>query len=88
MALFPSSDSVGISGGLAEGGIYTPSTKGTLIYLNSYDIDLTLKNVLRLGGNIPFQKANTGDFGYVAEFTDCEGNRIGLHQPKMKKTTE
>ncbi len=82
MALFPDNGSLGISGGLAKGSIYVPSTQGTLIYLNSFDIDSTLKKITDLGGKILFPKSDNGDFGCVAEFQDCEGNRIGLHQPK------
>lgn len=81
IAFFPDDGSIGISGGLAQGDIYVPSKQGTLIYLHSSDIDETLKKVSDLGGKTLFQKSDTGDFGYVAEFEDCEGNRIGLHQP-------
>lgn len=82
MALFPCSKSEGISGALAEGEIYIPSKQGSLVYLSTDNIERTLKRVTDLGGHILFEKADTGDFGLVAEFEDCEGNRIGLHQAK------
>lgn len=79
MALFPVTDKAdGITGGLAEGEIYVPSKTGSLIYLNTNNIDATLKKVLEKKGKILFPKTAAGDFGQVAEFEDSEGNRVAL----------
>lgn len=81
MALFPLSDKAdGISGGLAQGEIYIPSKTGSLIYLNTNNIDECLKKVLEKNGTVLFPKTSAGEFGMVAEFEDCEGNRIALQE--------
>lgn len=83
MALFPFNDtSRGISGALAKGEIYKPTINGVLIYFNTNSIDQTLKLAVKNGGKILYPKTSNGDLGFVAEFQDCEGNRIALHQSK------
>lgn len=80
MALFPLlEDSPGISGALAKGEIYVPSKTGSLIYLHTSDIDLTLKKVAAAGGKTLYPKTSLGGLGFVAEFEDSEGNRVALH---------
>ena len=83
MALFPfNKKNTGISGALAKGEIYSPSITGTLIYLDTENIDETLCKITSNGGEILFPKTPVGDTGYVAEFKDCEGNRVALYQNK------
>ena len=81
MALFPLDENApGISGALAKGEIYKPTKEGTLIYLKSKDIDKTLELALNSGGAVLFPKTSNGEWGFVAELEDSEGNRIGLLQ--------
>ncbi|MCC9071073.1 VOC family protein [Flavobacterium sp. F-65] len=80
MAFFPlSEDNSGISGALAKGEIYKPTINGTLIYFKTEDIDATLNLALKNGAEVLFPITSNGEFGSVAEFKDCEGNRIALH---------
>ena len=82
MALFPFQENCpGITGALAKGDVYQPSKEGTLIYLRSFDIDKTLASVTANGGEILYPNTSNGDWGFVAEFQDSEGNRVGLHEP-------
>jgi predicted enzyme related to lactoylglutathione lyase len=79
MALMPFDiDGSGISGALAKGEIYKPSLHGTLIYLRTESIDKTLSRALLAGAKVLFPKAKAGEYAYVAEIEDSEGNRIGL----------
>jgi uncharacterized protein len=81
MALFPFDENgTGITGALAKGEIYKPSKTGTLIYFHTADIDSTLNAAVQNGGKILYPKTSTGQYGYVAEFEDTEGNRIGVSQ--------
>jgi predicted enzyme related to lactoylglutathione lyase len=81
MALFPFADeNAGISGALAKGEIYKPTKDGVVIYFNTLNIDETLKLAVENGGQVLYPKTSNGDLGFVAEFEDCEGNRIALHQ--------
>jgi len=81
MALFPfNNESSGISGALAKGEIYKPTKDGVVIYFKSENIEETLKLVIEKGGRILYPNTSNGELGFVAEFEDCEGNRIALHQ--------
>ena len=57
-----------------------PSVSGTLIYLATADLDETIQNVVQLNGEILFPKTEVPGYGWVAEFKDCEGNRVALFQ--------
>ncbi|WP_430612727.1 VOC family protein [Flavobacterium sp. JP2137] len=88
MAIFPFSDKIrGISGALVKGKIYTPSLKGTLIYFNTTDMDATLERAVEQGAKLLYPKTSNGIGGYVAEFQDSEGNRIGLHMKVLQSST-
>ena len=82
MALMPFEvDGAGISGALAKGETYKPSPHGTLIYLRSESISKTLELAQLAGAKVLFPKTKAGDYAYVAEIEDSEGNRIGLMEP-------
>lgn len=82
MAMLPfEAEGTGISGALAQGEIYQPSLQGTLIYLGTDNIDQTLTRAQTAGAKVLFPKTKAGDYSYVAEIQDSEGNRIGLMQP-------
>lgn len=70
----------GISGALAKGETYKPTKDGVIIYFHSKNIDETLDKVIQQKGTIFYPKTSIGAMGYVAEFIDCEGNRIAIHQ--------
>ena len=81
MALFPFNEvESGITGALVKGDVYKPSHSGVLIYFNTTDIDEILSAVLENNGRMLYPKTSVGTYGYVAEFEDSEGNRIGLSQ--------
>lgn len=83
MAFFPLTENHdGISGALAQGEIYKPTVNGTLVYFKTEDIKKTLNLAVKNGAEILFPITSNGDFGWVAEFKDCEGNRIALHMSK------
>lgn len=81
MAFFPFDEkSIGITGALAKGEVYQPSVSGTLIYLSTPDLETTIQKVVKSGGEILFPKTEVAGYGWVAEFKDCEGNRVALFQ--------
>lgn len=85
MALLPLHEGArGISGALAQGKTYVPSTTGTLVYFDTENIDASLSKAVTAGGKMLYPKTSIGPSGFVAEFQDSEGNRIGLHQRKQK----
>ena len=79
MALFPDAAGEGsITGALAHGESYVPSQDGARVYFAVADIDAVLARVRELGGEILYPKTAVGEWGFVAEFADSEGNRIAL----------
>jgi len=85
MAMFPYDGSKGTVGGaLVQSEMHTPSATGAVIYLNANpDLDLVFNRIEKAGGKISMPKTlidkNTG---YMAFFTDTEGNTVGLHSNK------
>jgi uncharacterized protein len=78
---FLSTDAGAVGGAIVHGEGATPSTQGTIVYLNGGD-DLApmLARVEHAGGSIAVPKTDIGnDFGYFAHFIDTEGNKVGLH---------
>lgn len=89
MRMFPIDDPMkGIGGTLIDsGGFHKPSsTDGPLIYLNGNpDVKIFLDRVEAAGGKIMVPKTEISpEYGYMAVFTDTEGNRIALHSVPEK----
>jgi len=87
MAWFPAFENgSGASGSLVfNKQAYKPSPDGILIYLTSPsdDVSIELGRVEKAGGKILRSKTNISDeVGYMALFSDSEGNRIALHSRK------
>ncbi len=82
-AFLPADLQTGVGGCIIQGGGYEPSSKGSLIYLNGGDdLDVPLSKVEAAGGKIVLPKTAIGQHGFMAHFTDTEGNKIGLHSMK------
>ena len=84
MAWFPYvEDSIGSGGSLVcHPEFYTPSPNGTLLYLTSPsgNLDTEMQRVESNGGKVVMpRKLIAEGFGYMAVFTDTEGNRVALH---------
>ena len=83
-AFFPAEmENGGIGGCIIQGEGYEPSSNGALVYLNGgEDLGIPLSKVKAAGGNILLPKTAIGPNGFMAHFTDTEGNKIGLHSMK------
>lgn len=78
MAMLPSEEGVG--GAIISGEGYAPSAEGSLVYLNGgEDLTTVLDRVEGAGGQVVAPKTSIGENGFIAYFTDSEGNRVGLH---------
>lgn len=89
MRMFPIDDPMeGIGGTIIDtGGFHKPSeTDGPLIYLNGNpDVQIVLDRVEAAGGKITVPKREISpEYGFMAIFTDTEGNRIALHSVPEK----
>jgi len=82
MASFPYDPVKGTVGGaLVQSQMHTPSAAGAIIYLNANpDLQLVLDRIEEVNGKINMPKTFINDdIGYMAFFTDTEGNNVGLH---------
>jgi predicted enzyme related to lactoylglutathione lyase len=85
MAFFPADSMAGkAGGGIVEGPYHKPSADGVKIYLNGNpDLDIALGKVEAAGGQVTMPKTKISDeIGYMAFFTDTEGNGVALHSNK------
>ncbi|MBL0064763.1 MAG: VOC family protein [Bacteroidetes bacterium] len=85
MAFFPAEDMNGkVSGGLVQGPMHKPSADGAKIYLNGNpDLSNALGKIEKAGGKVMMPKTKiSDDIGYMAFFTDSEGNALALHSNK------
>ncbi len=70
----------GIGGALVQTEGYSPSDRGSLVYLRcGRDLAPALARVAEAGGTVLLDKTNIGPHGFCAQFLDSEGNRVGLH---------
>ncbi len=82
MAFFPYNPGNGkASGALVKGPMHKPSADGVKLYLNGNpDLSAVLSKVEKAGGKISMPKTRiSDDIGYMAFFSDTEGNIIALH---------
>jgi uncharacterized protein len=80
-AMFPFEPMKGkISGGLAQSPMHTPGLTGSILYLNANpDLQHVLDRVEKAGGKVSMPKTSIGQNGFMAFFTDTEGNKMALH---------
>jgi len=85
IAMFPRRHESATTGALAvthdpivEG---SPSTDGAVIYLNcDGELDAVIQRAKAAGGELLQEVAQLpGDMGWIAQFRDLDGNRVGLH---------
>lgn len=82
MAYFPYSPGSGkVAGALVKSDMHQPGQEGIIIYLNANpDLQSILEKVESEGAQILLQKTQISpEIGFMAFFTDSEGNKIGLH---------
>jgi len=84
MRMFPIQDPQnGVGGALCKtDGFHKPSaTEGPLIYFNANpDVQRVLDKVEEAGGKVIVPKTEISpEYGHMAVFIDCEGNRVALH---------
>ena len=68
-----------IGGALVKTNDNGPHDMGTVIYFSCDDVAVESAKVEPAGGKLLIPKMSIGDFGFIAQFIDSEGNRIGLH---------
>lgn len=82
MAGFPADMGNGkASGALVQSNMHKPSMDGCVIYLNANpEIQTVINRIEKAGGKILMPKTQiTPEIGFMAFFTDTEGNKMGLH---------
>ena len=80
MAWFPGSpDQPGATGTLIKAEGYVPSYEGSVVYFSVKSIEDTLDRIVANGGKIVVPKMSIGEYGFIAQFEDNQGNRVALH---------
>ena len=87
MVIFPgSADSAGATGALIHSKHTTPSNEGTVVYFRCHSLGDELACIQAykdeqdgIQAAILMPKTAIGKDGFVAHFSDTEGNRVGLH---------
>ncbi len=82
MYMFGDSGQIGAAGCLVQSKTNKPSSDGVIIYFSCEDVSIESNCIVEAGGKILFPKTNIGEFGYISQFIDTEGNRMGLHSNK------
>lgn len=72
-------DLKGAAGALMKSEQNTPSSDGTTVYFECADVANEASRVESAGGKLLFPKMSIGEFGFISQFIDTEGNKIGLH---------
>lgn len=75
-------DAKGAVGALVSSEQNKPSSDGTIVYFECEDVANETSRVQQSGGKLLFPKMSIGEFGYIAQCIDTEGNRIGFHSHK------
>ena len=69
-----------VAGGLAQSPMHTPSSTGSIIYLNANpNLQNVLDRIENAGGKVTMPKTSIGQNGFMAFFIDSEGNIMALH---------
>ena len=83
MAMFPfTQNTPGAAGSLIKGESYEPSHAGTVVYFSVEDIPETLRRINANGGKTVMPKTAIGQYGFIAQYEDTEGNRLAIHSMK------
>lgn len=81
LAMFPRVNETAVTGALAIMSGQKSSTDGAVVYLNcDGQLDAVLKRAQAAGGALLEEVAQLpGGMGWIAQFRDLDGNRVGLH---------
>ena len=81
-AFFPmEKGAIGAGGTLIHSPPITPSHQGTTVYFHVPSIDPVLERIGKAGGKRLMPQGSVGEYGFIAQFEDSEGNRVALHEP-------
>ncbi len=79
----PGTEKESVGGAVVFGEGYVPSNKGSVLYLNGGDdLSKPLSRIEKAGGKVLTSKTSIGENGFIARFTDTEGNSVALHSMK------
>ena len=83
MYMFASGEATkGAPGALIASDENKPSSDGTIIYFECEDVVSETSRVESAGGTLLFPKMSIGEFGFISQCIDTEGNKIGFHSGK------
>jgi len=79
----PGADKESVGGAVVAGEGYEPLIQGALLYLNGgEDLSKPLSKIENAGGKVLLAKTPIAENGFMAQFSDTEGNRVALYSMK------
>lgn len=77
----PAMQSGKVSGALVKSEMHNPGSEGAVVYLNANpSIQTVIDKIESAGGKVLMPRTQISEeVGYMAFFTDSEGNRMALH---------
>ena len=84
MFTFPDPSFSKLSGGLekTDPADHRPGKGSSVVYFHVDDVDESLKLIKELGGSTVVERQPEGDMGWIARFSDTEGNVHGVYACK------
>lgn len=80
MAFLPCDMEKGVGGALTQMEGHGPGPGGTLVYLNAEgELDAVVDRIAAAGGTVIRPRFAIPPHGFIALFSDSEGNVVGLH---------
>lgn len=80
MGMFPYDNASGVGGSITKMDGMNPGPGGTIVYLCAEgDLDGIISRITGAGGKILRPRMSIGEHGFIAIFSDTEGNVVGLH---------
>ena len=70
------------TGALAKSENHVPAATGTTVFFACENVDDQLDRVESLGGKVVVPKTSIGEYGFIAQIMDPEGNKVALHSPE------
>lgn len=70
------------TGALVKSEFNSPQTSGTMVFFQCGDCADALSKAEANGGSVAMPKTSIGEFGFIGQIIDSEGNKVGLHSEK------
>lgn len=82
MLMFPMQMGAGANGALVKIDGFQVGDNSTIIYFESEDCAIEESRIVEAGGKVFQSKQSIGEYGFMVQAFDTEGNLFGMHSAK------